>query len=41
MACSVKMKPVRIKGGYALTPDRPGSGLAWNEEMVGRLLALV
>jgi mandelate racemase len=29
---------VRIKDGYAVTPDRPGSGVEWNEEVVQRWL---
>jgi mandelate racemase len=32
-------EPVRIEHGRALIPDRPGSGLEWNEELVTRLLA--
>ena len=32
-------KPIRIKEGHALLPDRPGSGLEWNEQLVERLLA--
>lgn len=31
-------EPVRIRDGQVLTPDRPGSGLAWNEEAVQRWL---
>jgi mandelate racemase len=29
-------EPIGIKDGYALIPDRPGSGLEWNEDMVER-----
>jgi mandelate racemase len=32
-------EPVRIKNGHAWTPDRPGSGLDWNEDAVQRALA--
>ncbi len=32
-------EPVRIKDGHALMPDRPGSGLEWNEEEIQRWLA--
>jgi L-alanine-DL-glutamate epimerase-like enolase superfamily enzyme len=31
-------EPVRVESGHALTPDRPGSGLEWNEEAVERAL---
>jgi mandelate racemase len=31
-------EPVQIKDGLALTPDRPGAGLEWDEEAVGRWL---
>ncbi len=32
-------EPVRIVDGQALTPDRPGSGLEWDEDAVRRALA--
>ncbi len=32
------MEPLRILDGSAVMPDRPGSGLAWNEEVVKRWL---
>jgi len=38
-AGAILTEPVRIEQGHALTPDRPGSGLEWNEELVARLLA--
>ena len=31
-------EPVRVEDGQALTPDRPGSGLKWNEEVIQRIL---
>ena len=31
-------EPVRVENGHVLTPDRPGSGVAWNEEAVERAL---
>jgi mandelate racemase len=31
-------EPVRIKDGHALMPDRPGSGLEWNEEEIQQWL---
>jgi mandelate racemase len=31
--------PVRIEAGHAWPADQPGSGLEWNEELIGRLLA--
>ena len=36
---TILMEPVRIKDGHALMPDRPGSGLEWNEEVIQRWLA--
>ncbi|HEU5322844.1 MAG TPA: enolase C-terminal domain-like protein, partial [Methylomirabilota bacterium] len=32
-------EPIRIKDGHAVIPDRPGSGLDWNEEVIQRVLA--
>jgi len=32
-------EPVRIVDGQAVTPDRPGSGLEWNDDAVQRSLA--
>jgi len=34
----VLLEPLRIEGGFAVVPDAPGSGIAWNEAMVGRCL---
>ena len=31
-------EPLEIREGAAVVPDRPGAGLAWNEEAVGRYL---
>ncbi len=31
--------PVRIANGHALTPDRPGAGLEWDEDAIQRALA--
>jgi mandelate racemase len=38
-AGAILTEPVRIKDGHALTPDRPGSGLEWDEEKVRQALA--
>lgn len=35
-ADAVLEEPLRIAGGNAVVPDRPGSGVAWNEEAVRR-----
>jgi len=35
---TILTEPVRIKDGCAIIPDRPGSGLEWNEEAVKRWL---
>jgi mandelate racemase len=32
-------EPICIKDGYAVTPDRPGSGLEWNEDALEQWLA--
>jgi mandelate racemase len=34
-------EPIRVQDGQALPPDRPGSGLEWDEELIGRLPASV
>jgi mandelate racemase len=39
-AGAILTEPVRIKDGHALEPDRPGSGLEWNEDEVRQVLAL-
>jgi len=31
------MQPVKLSNGFALTPDRPGAGLEWNEDLISRL----
>jgi mandelate racemase len=35
----VLAEPVRVENGYALIPDRPGSGVEWNEAAVQRALS--
>jgi mandelate racemase len=35
----VLQEPVQIKDGCALIPNRPGSGIAWNEEAIKRFAA--
>lgn len=32
-------EPVCITDGHAVTPDRPGSGVEWNEDAVQRVMA--
>jgi mandelate racemase len=34
---SLLLEPLRIEGGHALIPERPGSGVEWDEERVERL----
>ena len=38
-AAPVLTEPVQVKDGNVLIPDRPGSGIAWNEEAVRRFAA--
>ncbi|MDE2571476.1 MAG: mandelate racemase, partial [bacterium] len=38
-AGGILAEPIQIRDGHAMTPDRPGSGLEWNEELIQRLLA--
>ena len=35
-AASLLVEPLRIEGGFAILPDRPGNGLEWNAEAVQR-----
>jgi mandelate racemase len=35
----VLQEPLRVEGGLAGIPDRPGAGIAWNEEAVARFAA--
>ena len=35
-AAPIVAEPIQIKDGCALIPDRPGSGIAWNEDAVKR-----
>jgi mandelate racemase len=35
-ANAVVEEPLRIVDGNAITPDRPGNGLAWDEDAVRR-----
>jgi mandelate racemase len=37
-ADAILEEPLRIVGGEAVIPDRPGSGVSWNEEAVKRYL---
>jgi len=36
-ANAIVQEPLRIVDGHAIVPDRPGNGLAWNEDAVRRL----
>jgi len=38
-ASPILEEPVRIEGGHAIVPNRPGAGLMWNEEAVKRYAA--
>ena len=33
-AAPILMEPIQIKDGHALIPDRPGSGLEWDEDVI-------
>lgn len=33
----ILMQPVKLSNGFALTPDRPGVGIQWNEDLISRL----
>jgi mandelate racemase len=35
----VIQEPLRVKDGHAMIPDRPGAGIAWNEDAVRRYAA--
>jgi mandelate racemase len=35
----VIQEPIRVKDGFAQIPDRPGAGIAWNEDAVKRYTA--
>jgi len=35
----VIQEPIRVKDGFAQIPDRPGAGIAWNEDAVKRYAA--
>jgi mandelate racemase len=35
-AVPIVAEPIQIKDGHALIPDRPGSGITWNEDAVKR-----
>jgi mandelate racemase len=35
-AAPILAEPLRIVDGGAVVPDRPGAGLAWNEDAVAR-----
>jgi mandelate racemase len=34
---SILVEPIRIERGHALIPERPGSGVEWDEQRVERL----
>jgi mandelate racemase len=34
----ILVEPLRIESGFAMVPDTPGSGIAWNEAMIERCL---
>jgi mandelate racemase len=38
LASPILQQPLKIEGGYATAPDTPGTGIAWDEEAVGRFL---
>ena len=38
-AAPILQEPVQVKDGNVLIPDRPGAGIAWNEEAVKRYAA--
>jgi mandelate racemase len=35
-ATAIVAEPLQIKDGHAVIPDRPGSGITWNEDAVKR-----
>ena len=35
-AVQIVAEPIRITNGDAIIPDRPGSGVTWNEDAVKR-----
>jgi mandelate racemase len=37
-AGSILTQPVRVEAGNVVTPDRPGTGLEWNEHVVRRFI---
>jgi mandelate racemase len=37
-AVPVLREPIEVRDGHAMIPDRPGSGIEWDEEAVARLL---
>ena len=36
---AILQEPFEVKNGTVLIPDRPGAGIAWNEDAVKRYLA--
>jgi mandelate racemase len=38
-AAPLLQEPLRVKNGVAQIPDRPGAGIAWNEDAVKRYAA--
>jgi len=35
-AAPILAEPIQVKDGHLLIPDRPGSGITWNEDAVKR-----
>lgn len=38
-AAPILAEPIALEGGHAVIPDRPGTGIAWNEAAIGRFRA--
>ena len=38
-AAPVLAEPLTVSGGLAMVPDRPGTGIAWDEQAVARYAA--
>ena len=35
-ATTIVAEPLQIEDGHAVIPDRPGSGITWNEDAIKR-----